>query len=212
MRILKLLAVVTLALVLSTGPALAESAGKEEHPSGGKIDPVEKFGLKRYDLGIYTCIVFFILLGVLGKFAWGPMMKGLDKREETLRKSHEDAEASRAEAQKALGEVQARLAKTNEEVRALLDEARRDAQVVREQGKAEAAAEIQAERDRVRREIETAKDAALKEIYEQSIQLAALVSTKAIKRELTAADHQRLLDEALTDLRTNLGGERRFDS
>ena len=76
---------------------------------------------------------------------------------------------------------------------------------VKDQMKAEAATEIQAERERIRREIGTARDQALKEIYEQSVQLAALVSTKAIQRELTPADHARLLDDALRDLRTNLG-------
>jgi F-type H+-transporting ATPase subunit b len=194
--------------------ALAENAGKEEHGTkeAGKVDPVEKFGLNRYDLGIYTLLVFFILLGILGKFAWKPMMNGLDKREATLRKTHDDAAASRSEAERALADIKAQLAKTAEEVRGMLDEARRDGQVVKDHLKAEAATEIQAERDRVRREIETAKDAALKEIYEQSIQLAAMVSSKAIKRELTPADHQRLLDDALADLRTNLGRDRRVDN
>ena len=57
----------------------------------------------------------------------------------------------------------------------------------------------------MRREIEMARDQALQQIYQQAVQLASLISTKAVKRELAPADHQRLLDEALTDLRTNLG-------
>jgi F-type H+-transporting ATPase subunit b len=207
MRNLTLLAVVMLALALCAGPVLAEAAGKEEHASkeSGPIDPVEKFGLKRYDLGIYTLIVFGILLLVLGKFAWGPVMSGLDKREATLRKAHDDAEASRVEAQKALAEVQARLAKTTDEVRAMLDEARRDAQAVKDQFKADAAAEVQAERDRFRREIDTARDQALQQIYQQSVMLAALIANKAIKRELTMGDQTRLLDESLADLRSKVG-------
>ncbi len=67
----------------------------------------------------------------------------------------------------------------------MLGEARRDGQVVKDQIKAEGEAEVQASRERFRREIDTAKDQALKEIYEQSVQLAALVSSKAIKREMT---------------------------
>jgi F-type H+-transporting ATPase subunit b len=202
------LAVVLLATTLLVGCShKATAAGAaEEHGTkeGGKIDPVEKFGLKRYDLGIYTVIVFFILLGVLGKYAWGPMMKGLDKREATLRKTHDDAEAARVEAQKALSELQAQLAKANDEVRAMLDEARRDGQAVKEQLKAEAATEIQAERERVRREIATARDAALKEIYEKTVDLSAIIAAKAVKRDLAVADHSRLLEEALADLRSNL--------
>jgi F-type H+-transporting ATPase subunit b len=200
--------VLAFALVTTVGCSRTDAAGdgateaKDDH--GGKIDVAEKFGLKRYDLGIYTLIVFGILVFVLGKYAWGPMMAGLDKREANLRKAHDDADAARAEAQKALDDVRARLAKTNEEVRAMLDEARREAQGVKDQMKADAATEIQAERDRIRREIDMARDQALQEIYQQAVQLAALVSTKAVKRELTPADHERLLNDALADLKTNL--------
>jgi F-type H+-transporting ATPase subunit b len=221
MRTLMLVAAAVVAVVLTAGPAAAapETGGhgpttatpdnKHAHgEKGGKVDVADKFGLKRYDLGIYTLIVFLLLLAILGKFAWGPMMRGLDAREAALRKTHEDAEAARAESQKALADVQARLATAADEVRAMLEEARRDAQVVKDQMKADAAADIQAERERIRREIDMARDQALQEIYQQSVQLAALVSTKAVKRELTPADHTRLLDEALADLRTNLGTTR----
>ena len=211
MRSLIPVAVALLAVVLTAGPAAAakeetghpEAAGAD-HGGKPKVDVAESFGLKRWDLGIYTLIVFLLLLAILGRFAWGPMMRGLDAREAGLRKTHEDAEAARAESQKALAEVQARLARAADEIRAMLDEARRDAQVVKDQLKADAAGEIQAERDRIRREIEMARDQALQDIYQQAVQLAALVSTKAVKRELTPADHSRLLDEALADLRTNL--------
>ena len=216
MRSLIPVAVALLAVVLTVGPAAAakedtghsEKAAGADHGGKPKVDVAESFGLKRWDLGIYTLIVFLLLLAILGRFAWGPMMRGLDAREAALRKTHDDAEAARAESQRNLAEVQARLAKAADEVRAMLDEARRDAQVVKDQMKAEAAGDIQAERERIRREIEMARDQALQDIYQQAVQLAALVSTKAVKRELTPADHTRLLDEALADLRTNLGTTR----
>jgi F-type H+-transporting ATPase subunit b len=212
MRSLMMLAAgLIVAVALAAGPAATVAvAADDPHAAeghGGKVDVAQAFGLKRYDLAIYTVIVFLLLLLILGKFAWGPMMSGLEKREAGLRKVHEDAEGARNEAQKAVAEIQARLARANEEVRAMLDEARKDAQAVKDQMKADAAVEVQAERDRIRREIETAKDAALQDIYQQAVQLAALVSTKAVQRELTPADHGRLLDEALADLRTNLGSK-----
>ena len=207
MRNLTWLVVAMLALTLGAPSARAEAAAKEEHgtkEAGAKLDVADKFGLKRYDLGIYTFVLFGILVFVLGRYAWGPVMAGLDKREARLRQAHDDADAARAEAQRGLAEVQARLAKANDEIRAMLDEARRDAQVVKDQMKADAATEASADRDRMRREIEMARDQALQEIYQQAVQLAALVSTKAIQRELTPADHTRLLDGALADLRMNL--------
>lgn len=176
-----------------------------DHKHDHKPEPFEKrVGLVRYDLGIYTLVIFLVLVFILGKFAWGPAMKGLDAREAGIKKVHDDAEAAKVEANKALAEIQARLAKANDEIRAMLEEARRDAQSVKDKMKVDAAAEIQAERDRVRREIDTARDAALQEIYQQTVQLAAILSTKAVKRELTPADHARLIDEALADLKQNV--------
>lgn len=180
---------------------------KTGHAADGHHEkqPIEKqFGLTRWDLGIYTLVIFGLLVTILGKFAWGPLISGLDQREAGLLKIHSDAEGARVEAQKALAEIQSRLAKANDEVRAMLEEARRDAQAVKEQLKAEASADAQAERERGRKEIEMAKDQALQEIYQQAVQLASLVSSKAIKRELTPSDHARLVDEALADLKQTL--------
>ncbi|MCX7666122.1 MAG: F0F1 ATP synthase subunit B [Gemmataceae bacterium] len=183
----------------------AAKADDHKHDHEHKPPPFEeRAGLTRYDLGIYSFIIFILLLGILGKFAWGPMIKGLDAREASLRQTFADAEKSKADAQTALKEIEARLAKANDEVRAILEEARRDATALKERAKAEAAAEIQAERDRARREIETAREQALQDLYQQSVQLAALLSTKTIKREISSEDHRRLLDEALNDLKSTL--------
>jgi F-type H+-transporting ATPase subunit b len=57
------------------------------------------------------------------------------------------------------------------------------------------------ERERLRRDISTARDQALQEIWNQTAQLATLISAKAIRRELTDEDHRRLVDEALAELR-----------
>src|SRR5437762_10316540 len=113
MRSLTWLVVAVVALTLCAPSVRAEAAAEGEHAAkeGGKIDVADKFGLKRYDLGIYTLVVFGILVVVLGRYAWGPVMAGLDKREANLRKAHDDADAARAEAQKALDEVKARLAR-----------------------------------------------------------------------------------------------------
>jgi F0F1-type ATP synthase membrane subunit b/b' len=74
--------------------------------------------------------------------------------------------------------------------------------------RSDAAAEIQAERNRIRREIDIAKDEALKDIYQQSIQIATIIATKAIQRDLTPGDQSRLLDDAVREMRTNLGKPR----
>jgi F0F1-type ATP synthase membrane subunit b/b' len=61
--------------------------------------------------------------------------------------------------------------------------------------------EIQAERERLHREMELARDQALRQIWGQGAQLAALISAKVIRRQLTPDDHRQLVDEALAELR-----------
>ena len=73
-----------------------------------------------------------------------------------------------------------------EKVRDLMDAARRDAQHATEEMSAQARADIQTERERLHREIDLARDQALQEIWNQTAQLATLVSAKAIRRELSA--------------------------
>src|SRR5262249_7839838 len=135
------------------------------------------------------------------KYAWGPMLAGLKKREENIRAAIDDAQNARDEAQQLRADLAKERAKIAEETRAAMDEARRAAQQVRDDMVASAKADIQTERDRLHREIDSARDQALKQLWDQTAQLATLVSAKAIRRELTPDDHRRLVDEALADLR-----------
>ncbi|MEZ6140414.1 MAG: hypothetical protein R3B84_07565 [Zavarzinella sp.] len=187
--------------------ATGTTEAKSEHDghAHGEKEPIQKtFGLTRFDLGIWTLVVFGLLFFVLGKFAWKPMINGLDKRQENLQKIHDDALAARAESEKNLAEIKDRLAKANDEIRGMMDEARRDAQVLKDQMKSEALADIATERERVRKEIDLAKEQALLEIYTQSVEIAAIISSKAVQRELTPSDHARLLDESLAELKQTL--------
>jgi F-type H+-transporting ATPase subunit b len=196
-------------------PAFADNAAAkkegEKHAETKDGDHGEKekdktafMGIKRYDLGIYTLIVFGALFFILGKYAWKPIMTGLQKREDAIVTARTDAERARSEAQKLLDEVKAQRAKSNEDVAAIIAEARKDADAFREAEKTRTAADIQAERVRLKREIETAKDQALQEIWSKSVELAALISAKAVHRELNPDDHRRLLDEALAELKQSV--------
>jgi F-type H+-transporting ATPase subunit b len=178
-----------LALVLGT-PGLLFAA--EEN--GNLLTP-------RLDLGLWSLVVFVLLFIVLGKFAWGPMLHGLQRREQNIRSAIEEAQKTREEAQKLRTQFEQQLAKAHENVRDILDEGRRAAQRLTEEMTSKARADIQAEHERRRREIEMAKDQALQELWNQSAQLATLISAKAIRRQLNEEDHRRLVDEALAELR-----------
>lgn len=182
-----------LAAVLAVAvPSMAFAA--EEH--GATKSPLDPNLIN----SIVTVVVFLALLAVLYKFAWGPIRTSLDEREENQFKALEEARLAREEAAAMRVQVDAQMAKAQEEIRGLLEEARRDADVLRQKEKEVGVKEAQVERDRAKREIEAAKDAALKEIYEKAVDIASMMSAKAISRKISPEDHSRLLDESLAEL------------
>jgi F-type H+-transporting ATPase subunit b len=209
------------ALALCAAPALADKvegpAGEDKahpdkgHDAGAKHDEhkSEDNIFKGFiDLSLWTIVVFLVLFFVLKKFAWGPMLQGLQERERSIHSAMEEAKAARDEAAKLRAELQAEIAKARAEGQALRDEARRDAERLREEINAKAKADIQAERDRLRREIETARDNVLKDLWAQAVQLSTLIASKAVRRQFTIEDQNRLVDEALAEFREAAGNRR----
>ncbi len=154
----------------------------------------------RWDLSLYTLIVFGLLFALLSVYAWPPIMAGMKAREQVILTARDEAQAAQREAEAIRADLQARLAAAQGEVRAMIEEARKDAEALRATEREAGVRDAAAERERAKREIEAAKEQALSEIYQRSVQLASLMSSKAIRRELTPADHGRLLDESLAEL------------
>lgn len=169
-------------------------------------DPAAKKGglsflaLERYDLGIFTLITFGLLCAILYKFAWPKIAEGLDKREAAISSARDEAVAAKQAAEETRLKLQAEMAQAQDKIRAMLEEARRDAEALRVQERSAGQKEAQDELARARREIAAAKEAALIEIYQSSVNLAASMSAKTLRREISADDHRRLLDESLAEL------------
>ncbi|CAN5318679.1 hypothetical protein BH11PLA2_BH11PLA2_00360 [soil metagenome] len=182
------------------GPAAkadAHAAGHDE----GKDDPTKFIDLpKRWDLSIYTIVVFLLLFFFLKMFAWPNITKGLAAREALIASAKEDAIKAKAEAEEMRKKLAEEFAINNDKIRAMMEEARRDADALRVKEREAGQKDAAAERERAKREIEAAKDAALQEIYQKSVDLATLISTKAIRRQTSADDHRNLVNEALAEL------------
>jgi F-type H+-transporting ATPase subunit b len=154
----------------------------------------------RYDLGLWSIIVFVVLFLVLRKFAWGPILKGLKKREHDIASGIEEAKRVRDEMAKQRAEFERQIAEANLQIPKLMEEARRHGEQLKEEMRAQAMADIQAERQRLRREIDTARDQALQEIWTQAANLAKVISERAIRRSLSPEDQYRLNEAALVEV------------
>jgi len=151
----------------------------------------------RYDMSIYSFIVFLILLGVLYKFAWGPIASALDLREQTIARQIEEARLASERAGAQLKEYEARLAAATDEARQIVSGARKDAENAKDQIVAEAREAAQKERDRAVADINIAKNQALDQIAQRSVQTAVSLASNIIRREVNPQEHEALIGEAV---------------
>jgi F-type H+-transporting ATPase subunit b len=154
------------------------------------------------DLGtiIWTLVVFLLVVFVLGRFAWTPILSGLKQREDFIFGALEKARLDREAAAEQLRSYEQKLATARAEATALVDEGRRDADIVRHAIEAKAREEAEQTLARAKREINIAKETAIKELYTLSGQLATEIAGKIVGRELKPEDHERLIREALDQL------------
>jgi F-type H+-transporting ATPase subunit b len=172
------------------GKAGAEHGGAGEHGSPNPLgfDP---------DLAIFTALIFVALFLVLRKFAWKPIAHALEQREHAIESNIAKAEGAAAEARAMLADYEKKLAGASDEVRAMLEEARRDAEATKQEIVAEARVAARQEQDRALRDISTAKDQALKELAEQSTNIAVDLAGKIVRAQLSKADHAVLVQDAM---------------
>ena len=175
----------------------ADGDGEDSHAGEGheKVDPLNA----KADIALFTLVVFLVLLAILWKFAWGPIAAGLDKREQGIANNIARAEEAAEEAHKLTLNYESKLAAAADEVKAMIEEARRDAEHTKQQIVDEAQQAASAEVDRARREIEIAKGAALKELADRTTEFSLDLAGQVLGRELSGKDHAQLISRATDD-------------
>jgi F-type H+-transporting ATPase subunit b len=151
------------------------------------------------DLGnaIWTLGIFLIVVIVLGKFAWGPVLGLLQQREEFIHRALSDAKHDRDEAEVRLKEYAAKLQSAHAEAAALVEEARRDGERLREESRQRARSEADKLVANAQRQIQLETGRALEQIRKEAVDLSVMIASKIIQRNLTKEDNERLIDEAL---------------
>lgn len=160
---------------------------------------LEKLNTDKLNLGdvIVTVVLFSILLVLLKKFAWGPLMGVMDERAKLIANEIEQAEQSRIESKKIL-----------EEQRNLLKEAQTDAQAIvesaREQGESQREEIVKAARNEVARlkeaaqlEIASEREKAVQAVREEFVSLSVLAASKVLGKEVSEEDNRALIEETI---------------
>lgn len=161
--------------------------------SGGEANPL-KFDA---DLALFTLIIFVGLLFVLGNFAWKPLIEGLNNREKSINDNIDAAEKANEQAQASLKQYEDKLTTAADQAKEVVAEARKDAAAAKEKILAEAKEEADRLRDRALADIETAKNAAVRELAERSVDSAVSLAGNIVGRSLEKSDHAKLIDDSI---------------
>jgi F-type H+-transporting ATPase subunit b len=155
----------------------------------------------RTDLAIWTFVVFVLLFGFLSYFAWPQIAAALDERERKISDAVAAAAAKLEEAKKVLADHEAKLAATAGDVRAMLDEARRDADHTRKRIEDEGHQAAKQELDRAVREIKRARAEAVQDLANTSANIAIELARGVVQQEITTERQNQIVREAIDKLK-----------
>ncbi|CAM4166348.1 F0F1 ATP synthase subunit B [Lederbergia lenta] len=144
---------------------------------------------------LYTLAAFAVLLIILKKLAWGPLMGIMIQREEHIANEIEAAEKSRAESNTLLEEQKSLLKEARLEAQSMIENSKEHGEVQREEIIQLARQEADRLRESARIEINEQKEQAIVALREQVASLSVMIASKVIEKELNEEDQQKLINE-----------------
>ncbi len=184
---------------------LAAAEGGGEEAGGGNFLVSPSVGLM-----IWTLIAFGATLLILRKLAFPRIGEALDKRRRAIEESIEQSERVKREADELLAEYRARLSEAREQSEDIVTRARKAADRMQDESKAEGKRQREEMMESTRREIQAETRRALDEIRKEVADLTVMATEKVTRKTLTGEDHQRLIQEALeeADFKALAGADR----
>jgi F-type H+-transporting ATPase subunit b len=160
--------------------------------------------LVQVDPGLYiwAIVTFLVLLALLTKFAWKPLLLALEARQRTIQKALDDAEKAKLELERLNRESEQIIRQARVEADQIITMSRADAERLREEMRQKARAEADGIVRTAERQIQLETARAIQQIRREAADLSVAIASKLIQRNLTKEDNEKLIDEALGQLRT----------
>ena len=151
-------------------------------------------------LMVWTVITFVVLVMVLSKYAWKPLLKSLQDREVGIRQALDQAERARMEAADLLKQNERNSAKAEDEYQKIIREGKAFAEKLKEEVVAKAHQQAQREIQQAKEEIQRDVDAAKQQLRNEVADLAVLAAGKILDETLDAQKHKKIVDNFLNQL------------
>ena len=148
-------------------------------------------------LFIWTIVTFLVLVALLAKFAWTPLLQALETRQNAIRKSLDDAQQAKQELERLNLESAQIINRARVEAEAVITQSRSDGDRLREEIRARARTEADNIVKNAERQIQLETSRALEQIRREAVELSVMIASKIIQRNITKEDNERLIAEAL---------------
>lgn len=153
---------------------------------------------------IWMIIIFGIVLFILKKFAWKPILNALKEREESIATALNSAEEAKKEVAGLKADNEKIIDEARREKDAILKEAKELKEKIIAEAKEKAGQETQKSVDQARQQIEAEKTAAISDIKKQVAELSVMIAEKVIKKELAGKGEQgKMVDGLIDDIKLN---------
>ncbi len=165
---------------------------------------VIKEGLLKVDPGLFlwTIITFAVLLLILWKAAWKPIVEALDARAEKIRGDIDSAEIARQEAEKLLEQHNEMMKNAREESARIIEQGKSEAEKIKNDIVEKANTEAKEISEKAKKEIIFAKENALAELKTEVVTLSTEIASRIINKNLNPQDQNALVEETLNKMGT----------
>ena len=151
-------------------------------------------------LFLWSLLTFVLLVGLLYKFAFGPLMEMQRKRQAEIHDSIVEAERLREEAHSLLEDYKQQVASARQEAEEILERARKVSESTRTEILEEAKAQADRALEKSREQIERETREALQQIRTEVADLTLAAAEKVTRKSLSDADHLRLINESIASI------------
>ena len=155
-------------------------------------------------LYIWTIVTFLVLLGLLARFAWRPLLDALEQRELAIRKSLDDARQAKEELQRVQAESQRILSEARVEAGEIVSRTRTDAARFADEMKQKARADAEVLVKHAERQIEMQTARAVETIRHEAVDLSVAIATKILRRDISKEDNERLIQDTLKEMQSRV--------
>ena len=156
-------------------------------------------------LFIWTILTFLVLVGLLAKFAWRPLLEALERRQATIARALDDAKLARQELERLQKESAEMMRQARVEAEGIVARSRTDAEALREElkqrSRAEAAAIVKNAEQQI--QLETAR--AIQQIRHEAVDLSVTIASKILQRQVSREDNEALIEATLKQVEARHG-------